>query len=141
MWRRKKWITIIVMAVTLVLVAGITVGVAFAQTGTAQTDPTKTLLARVATILGIDQSKVEAAFTQAQKEMQAEALANHLKSLVDQGTITQQQADQYQQWWQSKPNTPALDSRGGPGLPGGFRGMPGPRGLPPLPPPTTPKSS
>ena len=64
----------------------------------------KTLLARVAAILGIEQQKVEDAFAQAQSEMQDEALDNHLKNLVDQGKITQEQADQYKAWVKSKPD-------------------------------------
>jgi protein-disulfide isomerase-like protein with CxxC motif len=64
----------------------------------------KTLLARVAAILGIDQQTVENAFAQAQRETQEEALDNWLKKLVDEGKITQAQADEYKQWWQSRPD-------------------------------------
>ena len=68
------------------------------------TQPANTLLARVATILGIDQSKLESAVTQAKTEMQTDALKNRLQTLVANGTITQDQADQYLKWWQSKPD-------------------------------------
>jgi len=132
MWQKKKWMIVAVLAATLVLLAGIIGGVAYAQTDTqTNTDPTKTLLARVATILGIDQTKLEDAFSQAQKEMQDEALSDQLQSLVDEGKITQQQADQYKQWWQSRPDLPSgLDFRGGMGFHGGFPG-PGPGLNPP----------
>ena len=111
MWRSKKFIVVALVA-ALVLV-GSTAGVVLAQTGSggdSQTGVTlasdnasqpKTLLARVAAILGIDQQKVEDAFTQARTEMRDEAL----QKLVDEGKITQQQADQYKKWWQSRPDT------------------------------------
>lgn len=99
---RSKKIMFISLFVVLVL-GGSIAGVAFAQTGDGNTGSGKTLLARVAEILGIDQQKLEDAFAQAQREVQEEALNNRLQDLVDQGTITQEQADQYKQWWQSRP--------------------------------------
>jgi len=102
MWRRKKFIIIALLAV--VVLVGSLAGVTFAQTGSASEGSGKTLLARVATILGIDQQKVEDAFAQAQREMRDEALDNYLKDLVDQGKITQEQADQYKAWLQAKPD-------------------------------------
>ena len=45
------------------------------------------------TPLGIDQQKVEDAFTQARSEMKNEALDNYLKGLVEKGMITQEEAD------------------------------------------------
>ena len=121
---KRKWLIVAVLAAVIILTAGVIGGVSYAQSNGATTnvDPQKSLLGRVAIILGIDQQKVENAFTQAQKEMQDEALDNHLKSLVEQGVITQQQADQYKQWWQSRPDMPGMDK----GFPRGFRGMPGP---------------
>ncbi|MBI2830316.1 MAG: hypothetical protein HYX81_04065 [Chloroflexi bacterium] len=100
MWKKKKIMLIAALAV-VVLVGSLGV-VVYAQEGTTSGQP-KTLLARVATILGIDQQKVEDAFKQAQKDMQAEALDARLKALVEQGKITQEQADQYKKWWQSRP--------------------------------------
>jgi hypothetical protein len=134
MWRKKKFVIIALLVASMILAASIS-GIALAQTGSSDnTTPEKTLMARVATILGIDQQKVEDAFAQAQSEMQDEAMNNWLISLVDEGKITQQQADQYKQWWQSKPDMPA--GIGLPG-PGGFPGMHGfGDGSPPSPPAT-----
>lgn len=67
-------------------------------------DSGKTLMARVATILGIDEEELQSAFTQAQKEMQVEALDTRLSELVATGKITQQQADEYKSWYNSKPD-------------------------------------
>ncbi len=122
MWRSKKLIIAAVLAT--VLVAGSIGGIVLAQENGDDSQP-ETLLARVAEILGIDQQKVEDAFAQAQSDMQTEALRNRLQNLVDQGKITQGEADQYLEWWQSKPDVPVgfgFRSHGG------FRGMVGPYG-------------
>ena len=102
MWRSKKFIIVAVLA-AVVLVGSIG-GVALAQTGSASDSSGKTLLARDATILGIDQQKVESAFTQAQTEMRDEALDSYLQNLVEQGKITQEEADQYKACLQSRPD-------------------------------------
>ncbi len=104
MWKKRKLLILAVLAATVLLVGGVG-GVVYAQTGSDNTTtPGKSLLARVATILGIDQQRVEDAFAQAREEMQNEALDNRLKSLVEQDRITQEQADQYKEWLQSKPD-------------------------------------
>lgn len=106
--RRNKKVLIIALLATVVL-AGSIGGVAIAQaadsTTTGNATQPKTMLARVAENLGIDQSKLEAAVTKANKDMQLEALKTRLKNLVAQNKITQTQADDYLKWYQSKPDT------------------------------------
>ncbi len=129
MWKGKKKFILIAVIVAVVLVGSLA-GAALAQTGSTSASSGKTLLARVATILGIDQKKVEDAFAQAQSDMRSEALDNYLNNLVSQGKITQQQADQYKQWLQSMPDTTQLEQQlrqwqeGRPDVPvpGGFGG-------------------
>jgi len=107
MLKSKKFIVISVIA-AVVLIAGVA-GVALAQTGSAETQAEgKTLLGRVATILGIEQQKVEDAFKQATREMADEGLDAKLKAMVENGRITQEQADQYKSWWQARPDTELL---------------------------------
>ncbi|MBI4331441.1 MAG: hypothetical protein HY673_09190 [Chloroflexi bacterium] len=147
MQRSKKFL--IIAALAAVVLAGSIGGVVYAQTPK-PTPPAagKTLFARVAVILGIDQQRLEKAFAQAQREMQAEALDNRLKAMVEQGRLTQAQADQYKTWWQSRPDVPIGPGfAGAPGLPGkpgipgkpgpapfgGPRGKPGPPSIPPAP--------
>jgi hypothetical protein len=132
MWFKKKWVLLALLAAILILVAGIIGGVAYAQAGnsTSSGNSSKTLMGRVAAILGIDQQTLESAFNQAQKEMRSEELDNRLKSLVDEGKLTQEQADQYKQWWQSRPDVPeGLDLGGTTGLPGASRSMSEHRGI------------
>jgi len=103
MSRHKKFVIVGLLA-ALVLVGSLA-GLAFAQTDSGTAGSGNTLLARVAAILGIDQQKLQDAVVQARGQMQDEALDTYLKNLVDQGKITQQQADQYKTWWQARPDT------------------------------------
>jgi len=140
---RRKGFVIISLLVAVVLVGSLA-GLALAQT--VDTGQPKTLLTRVAAILGIDQQKLQDAVTQAQGQMRDEAVDSYLKNLVEQGTITQGQADQYKSWWQARPDTllPGPFERGF-GFDGFRGGMKGGRGLWwgwPAPTPTpTPKAS
>jgi hypothetical protein len=122
-WKRKKVVLLVAVAVA-VLISGVVAGVTLAQSGNSTQTQANTryqeLLNKVATIyqqntgVTIDPQQLEAAFTQAQKEMQSEALQTWLQNLVTQGKITQAQADQYLQWWNSKPDVPLLGlTRGG----------------------------
>jgi hypothetical protein len=149
MIKRKKLIIISVVAAAMLLVAGLVGSQVMADSSTststtsntAPADQQKVLADKVAKILGLDATTVEKAFTQAQKEIQSEALDTQLKQLVSAGTITQAQADAYKAWLQSKPdvNVPGLEGgmmgmgyngrMGGPGM-GGFNPQGGQQALP-----------
>ena len=146
--KKVRWIIIAATALALIIAAGITAGFAYAGTSTPTTtptanttrvDPQKTLYTKVATILGIDESKLESAFNQAQKEIQNDELTNQLNAMVQNGTITQTQADAYLKWWQSRPDVADQIGQGGMmGMGGMDRNSPGPGGnTPPSPTPTT----
>jgi hypothetical protein len=129
MWRNKKWAVVIVLAIVVVMAVGIIGGVVYAQSGATTTpkNPKDTLMSKVAAKLGIDQSKLEDAFTQAEKEMRDDALNTRLDNLVKAGKLTQDQADKYKEWIQTRPDVPGiLDGQGmGPRGPMGFKGGPG----------------
>jgi len=127
MWRSKKFVIIAIL--TVVVLAGILGGVTIANADDETTNQTttnnfSTLLDKVATIyqqntgVAIDSQELQKAFTEAQKEMRNEALDKYLNSLVDQGKITQDQAKQYKDWLNAKPDVPF-----GPGFKGGMRGF------------------
>jgi len=105
-WRSKKFIVIAV--IVAVLAVGAVAGVAVAQTSNPDAQG-KSLIARVAAILGIDEQRVQDAFDQAQKDMKNEALDTFLQKQVESGKITQEQADADKQWLQSKPDTSAYE--------------------------------
>jgi len=112
MWQHKKLILMATLAI--VVLAGTIGGVALAQDDdTSQgTDRQGALLEKVGTIyeqntgVALDLDQLRTAFTQAQREMREEAMQNRLQTLVEEGTITQEQADEYLTWWQSRPDLP-----------------------------------
>ena len=128
MWRNKRFL-LVALLVPAVLVGSIG-GVALAQSDgqdSTQAQATETSIYDRAsqiyqenTGVVIDSEALKDAFAQARSEMQTEALQDRLQSLVDEGTITQEEADQYLEWWQSRPDVPLGL---GPGGHGGFCGM------------------
>jgi len=137
----KKLIIIAVSAAVLLVgsIAGVVLaaGNSDANQSKAQGDD---LLTKVCTIyqqktgVAIDETALKDAFTQAGSEMQTEREQTRLQDLVTKGTITQEQADQYLNWLQSRPNLPAgFDFRGGGGFPG--------RGAPCTPPASAPSTT
>ena len=132
MRRSKKFIVIAVLVA--VVLAGSIAGVVLAADNEDNSQPdTKcdTLLNRVFEIyeqktgVTIDEEVLKDAFVQARSEMRTQALQNRVQSLVEQGQVTQEQANQYLEWWGAKPDTPIQFGFGGHG---GFRGMGGMRG-------------
>jgi hypothetical protein len=117
--KKRKWFIPVVVA-SVLLIGGMTGGLvtaansssgnATASNQTQAADRYQAFLDRVCAIyqektgVAIDSGQLKAALEQAQGEMQDEALQSWLQSLVDKGKITQQEADQYLQWWQSRPN-------------------------------------
>ncbi|MBL7124961.1 MAG: hypothetical protein ISS51_02560 [Dehalococcoidales bacterium] len=110
MSKRVKIIVSVVLTI-LLLTVGIT-ATAMAQ----EEEPTTTpeagakglLLARVAEILGIPQEDLANAFKQAQQEVREEALSRRLDKAVEEGRITQEEADAIKEWWEQKPDVLGL---------------------------------
>ncbi|MFC1874492.1 hypothetical protein ACFLYX_04240 [Chloroflexota bacterium] len=125
MWRSKKVIAIAVLA-ALILVGSIG-GVVLAQTGDEVDSQHNIMLTRVAEILGIDQQTLEDAFTQARTETHDAAMDSYLQNLIDEGKITEEEADQYKEWRQAMPDVP-FGSGYGEYRHGGGRGMGGMHG-------------
>jgi len=130
MWQGKK---VMVIALAAILLVGSSVGVVAAQNGddSQPNAANQTLLDRVCEIYQentgttIDQQALQDAFAQARSEIQAEAMQNRLANLVEQGRITQDEADQYLEWWQARPDVAVgFGFRGH----GGFCRMGGPLG-------------
>jgi hypothetical protein len=112
MWRSKKFV---IIAVVVVLVLGTVLGsvlVANANdSGTTQTQK-DILLDKVAQIYQqntgttIDPQELQKAFQQAGQALQDEALDNYLQKLIDDGKITNDQADQFKAWLKDRPTFP-----------------------------------
>jgi hypothetical protein len=143
MWKRKWFIPVVVVSVLLIggIVGGIVVAGSDSSSNTEDqsqtTDRYQALLDRACVIyeektgVAIDSAQLKDALDQAQSEIQEGALENWLQDLVDEGKMTQEEADQYLEWWQSRPDIEVpLPGLGGPGPGGGMmqaRGF-GPRG-------------
>jgi hypothetical protein len=114
MWRRKKFIAIVLATV---LVVGGSVGVVLAaDDGDGNGSPPEAqhvaLLDKVCAIYEentdatIDPQALQDAFAQARSEMRDEALKKRLEHMEEQGRITEGEAGEYLEWWQSKPDVP-----------------------------------
>jgi hypothetical protein len=124
MWRSKKFIIIAVLAV--VVLAGSIGGVALAQSGNEDNSQPpaqhQALLDKVCAIYeentgtAINSEELQKAFDQARSEMRDEALNNFLQGLVDKGKMTQEQADQFKAWLESRPEVNVPLAPGCPGL-------------------------
>ena len=101
MWRKKKFIIMLLGAI--LIVAASIGGVALAQ-GSEEDSQPDSLLGRVAAILGIEQQTVEDAFKQAEAEMHEAVLDKYLKNLVDEGKITEEEAAEYKGWLEARPD-------------------------------------
>ena len=77
--------------------------------------------------VAIDQEVLKDAFAQAQSEMRATAMEARLAKMIENGVIDEAQAEELQEWWESRPEDVPFrpDLRGS----GGFRGMGGMRGF------------
>ena len=119
MWRSRKFVVIVLLAV--VVLTGSIGGVVFAQTEDGDESQVLTLMARVAEKLGIDEQILQDAFAEVKSEMREEAMNSRLQEAVEEGSMTQEEADQYQEWRQSKPDVEFPKSFGRDGR-RGFRG-------------------
>ncbi len=95
--------------------------------------------ARLASKLGLGEEVVKTAISEVRQEIHSERLQRKLAMLVEKGKLTQEQADEYLQWFESRPEFLAQGSRlrglGGIGFHRGKfrggRGFHGPRGFSP----------
>ena len=76
-------------------------GAAFAKTD--GVDTSETIKDRVAEILGVSSDELDDAYDQARAEQRAEKLAEKLASAVEEGLITQEEADAVTAWFEARP--------------------------------------
>ena len=99
----KKLRIIIPLSIAVVAVAIISFSIAFAQGNEGGDSNAGKLATKVAEILGLDTAVVDDAIKQAREELRDEAIQKKLNALVEKGQLTQEQADEYLNWIQSKP--------------------------------------
>ena len=119
---RKRWLVIpvVVLALAVALVGGVVLadGTGDGDDGGSDVSDgsSKGFAARVAEILGLEEDTVADAMEQARQEMHDERVEAWLDKMVESGKITQEQADDYQDWLDDRPE--GLDRSWGKG----FRG-------------------
>lgn len=114
---KKKRLVIALIAIATTV--GITTGVVFAQDENEDAAQPETrheaLLERVCEIyegntgVAIEPEALKDAFAEAQGEMMAEAMNNRLDKLVEEGRITQEEADQIKEWRETRPEVSLPD--------------------------------
>ena len=101
---KKVWLGIFALAV--LLTGAITVDVVAAQdTGGGEDPAPKTILGKVAAILGLEEATVEDAFKQARKDQRTQAYKEKLDRRVENGIITSEAAEEQLLWFQSRPDS------------------------------------
>ena len=79
----------------------------------ATVEPGQMFIGKLAGILGLDEEQVSDAVQQARQEMREECQQQRLQNAIDEGIITEEEAEQIQGWWDSRPE--ALQQLGSPG--------------------------
>lgn len=116
MKRHMKYGIIAIVAV-IALSAGITAVVsAESPNGEAGSDtgPGQIFIGKVAGILELDEEELTDAFKQALQEMREERQQQRLQKALEEGLITEEEAEQIQGWWDSRPE--AMQQLGPAGL-------------------------
>jgi len=117
MRKRTKILIAVISAVLLLsmVIGGIAV---FADDTVVTTTPSTTVtsgtngkqdafLTALAAKLNVSVDQLKTAITEARKEVQAQQLQERLQKMVDDGKITQEQMNEYLQWWNSRPQLPS----------------------------------
>ena len=99
----RKLRIIIPIAIAVVAIATISISVVLAQENEKGDSNASRLAAKVAVILGLDTAVVDDAIKQARRELRDEAGQKKLNALVENGRLTQEQADEHLNRLQSRP--------------------------------------
>ena len=112
----SKRFVVVTALVGVLVVGGITGAVVLADDGDAAGAAEQTqargeaFLEKVCQIyeeqtgVALDQEALKEAAIQARDETRGEALQTYLDRLVEEGILTQEEADEYLDWWQAKPD-------------------------------------
>ncbi len=106
--RRKR---VLIPALAALLLTGAIAGTAFAHSGSSDDDSTVSRFVEVlASKLGIGEEELQTALDETKAELQAERkaareqqLRDKLAAMVEEGKITQEQADEYLDWYLDPP--------------------------------------
>ena len=99
----RKLRIILPIAIAVVAVTTISLSVVLAQENERGDSSASRLTAKVAEILGLDAAEVDDAINQARRELRDEAIHKKLDALVENGRLTQEQADEHLNRLQPRP--------------------------------------
>ena len=109
MWRTKRFMLIALIAT--VVLAGSIGGIALAQNDEdeEEEEQVETIFDKVADVLirddvNITSDQLKDAFTEVKENMRTEAMDKFMDKLVEEEILTQDEADEYLEWWQAKPD-------------------------------------
>jgi protein-disulfide isomerase-like protein with CxxC motif len=106
---KKFWIG--VFAIAALLAGAAATGIVVAQDSNSGEDTApKTILGRVAAILGLEKATVEDAFQQARKDQRTQAYREMLNRRVEKGRMTSEEAEEQFLWFQSDRKSTRLNS-------------------------------
>lgn len=110
---KKKRNQLLVLFTAVLLALGLTGGVILAQeAGTKDEGARQSMASRVASILGLGEQEVQDAFKQASREMRDERFESRMDRLVEKGQITENEAAEAVNWYQSRPEDIGPGHRG-----------------------------
>ena len=106
---RRKWI--VATALAALLLTGAITGTALAQTDSSDERSVSRFVELLAGKLGIGEEELQTAVDETHEELQAERkaaweqqLRDKLDGMVEEGRITQEQADEYMEWYLNPPS-------------------------------------
>ena len=100
----KRLRVVIPIALATLAITIASVSIVFAQDSDKVDSTANKFTTRVAEILGLDVAEVDDAIKRARKELMNEAIEKKLNSLVENGRLDQEQADEHLSWIQSRPD-------------------------------------
>ena len=128
---KRKWGLPVGLFAVALLALGLTGGAIFAQEGDTERDAggdaeeenaRQGLASRVAEILGLGEEEVQEAFEQAHRGMRDDRFQSRIDRLVERGRITEDEAAEAIEWYQSRPDKIGPGHRGSRMHGGGHRG-------------------
>ena len=117
--KRRTKVLLVIVAGLLIIVGIFGATAAFADSSTTGGATTANLTQQIAdnyhTLTGqsLNTTALQQAFDQAQAQVQQDQVKSFLDKLVQNGTITQDQENQYLSWLSSRPNVPQLNGHSG----------------------------
>ncbi|MHB8104765.1 MAG: DUF2680 domain-containing protein [Dehalococcoidales bacterium] len=120
MWQDKKFIIIVALLIVAIAVGGTLGGIALTRSNNNNADRAQSITEMIDKAANLFQANsntanimqgLEKDFGQAGQALKSDAVDSYLKKLVEDGKITQEQADQFKAWLDARPDMPAMNGQ------------------------------